>query len=302
MPTLTLSATPTQVPTLTVSESVSSTPSGSPSPSPTPSPTPSASLTAKIGTAGYEPKFGILSSKEKFMALATYGQEAYAPIVRAKIDNVMRRKAETAVFRDVDCVQSDPTGTQPDKLCYTVCTITAYKDELGANYSRINPFFPDLLARGGRDMMAWIVANGRWLDSINSQLPEFVTVSSQQIYEDCNYEKVVEHLWGMMWRVQLLDGTTLTKLDIQPNGYEVAMPLEAPYTDVQDCKLKDPSRGDTWRRVPRSSISGYCMTDNIDGWSSATDPNIFPPANPSPFPWWLLRALLLWQQGRCSSA
>ena len=92
-----------------------------------------------------------------------------------------------------------------------------------------------------QDMMAWIVANGRWLDSINSQLPEFVTVSSQQIYEDCNYEKVVEHLWGMMWRVQLLDGTTLTKLDIQPNGYEVAMPLEAPYTDVQDCKLKDPS-------------------------------------------------------------
>ena len=44
----------------------------------------------------------------------------YAPLTRSKIDTVMRRKAETAVFRDVDCLQSDPLDTDdgpPPPFC-----------------------------------------------------------------------------------------------------------------------------------------------------------------------------------------
>ena len=86
--------------------------------------------------------------------------------------------------------------------------------------------------------MHWIVRNGRWLDSINSQLPEFVTVASMQIYEDCNFEKVQEHLKGPLWRVLLLDGSTNTPLTIKMNGYEVVIPLEAS-DERQDCKMKE---------------------------------------------------------------
>ena len=38
----------------------------------------------------------------------------------------------------------------PAALCYSMCTLTCYKDELGSNYSRIAPYYPESLARGGQ--------------------------------------------------------------------------------------------------------------------------------------------------------
>ena len=116
--------------------------------------------------------------------------------------------------------------------------------------------------------MHWIVRNRVFLDSINAQLPEFVTVASVQIYEDCNYEKVAEHLAGPLWRVLLLDGATKEVLDIKLDGYELVVPIPAP-SETQDCKLKeevcagmhskgrDPGGGPRsgwiggWRRLPK---------------------------------------------------
>ena len=34
-------------------------------------------------------------------------------------------------------------------LCYTVCTMTCYSNELGSNYSRIAPTYPEQLGEGG---------------------------------------------------------------------------------------------------------------------------------------------------------
>ena len=87
-------------------------------------------------------------------------------------------------------------------------------------------------------MLHWIVRNGVWLDSIQSQLPQFVTVASMQIYEDCNFEKVKEHLVGPLWRVMLLDGATRDILPIKLNGYQVVMPVPVPHRG-QDCKIKE---------------------------------------------------------------
>ena len=39
--------------------------------------------------------------------------------------------------------------TSTGQLCYTMCTVTCYKDELGANYSRIAPLFPSEIGQGG---------------------------------------------------------------------------------------------------------------------------------------------------------
>ena len=112
------------------------------------------------------------------------------------------------------------------------CHPNAPSDMSSAGFVRCRPH------ESVQEMMNWVVRNGRWLDSIQDQLPEFVTVSSVQIYEDCNYDKVEEHLAGPMWRVQLLDGLTLAKLDIKLDGYEVVVPIEAAL-DSQDCKIKE---------------------------------------------------------------
>ena len=108
--------------------------------------------------------------------------------------------------------------------------------------------------------MHWVVRNGRWLDEIQDSLPEFVTVSSVQIYEDCNYDKVPEHLWGPLWRIQLLDGVTKQKLDIKLKDYEVIMPLSAA-DERQDCKIKEedvcpspPAPGQSSRRRVREEL------------------------------------------------
>ena len=90
--------------------------------------------------------------------------------------------------------------------------------------------------------MRWVVRNGRWLDSIQDRLPEVVTVASVQIHEDCNAELVEAHLTGPLWRVQLLDGATLRRVDLRPAGYEVVMPLSAPQ-GTQDCVVKDDEVG-----------------------------------------------------------
>ncbi len=51
-----------------------------------------------------------------------------------------------------------------------------------------------------QDMMHWILMNRGWFDKISAKnLPEFVTVASVQVMENCNFDKVQQHLAGPMW-------------------------------------------------------------------------------------------------------
>jgi len=249
------------------------------------------------GVSSHRPKFDLLEDRPKSAAaqhapksLTQPTTSAAAPQIRRQMLKALTRKAESSTLREVDCMRSDPSEVPAGDLCYSMCTITCYKDELGSNYSRIAPLFPEEVGRGGMEMMHWIVRNGVFLDSINAQLPEFVTVASVQIYEDCNYEKVAEHLAGPLWRVLLLDGATKEVVDIKLDGYELVVPIPAP-SETQDCKLKEEELN-AWRTVPRSKVSGFCVVDNIFGWVSVTDPTLFAGADDGPFSWVLLWALL----------
>ena len=58
-----------------------------------------------------------------------------------------------------------PPTPSAGALCYSMCTISCYRDELGANYSRIAPLFPDAIGEGG------LVRNPRLLPDLPPNLP-----------------------------------------------------------------------------------------------------------------------------------
>ena len=147
-------------------------------------------------------------------------------------------RARTAALRDPDCLQSDPLTVPVSELCFTLCSFRAYRDDFSANFSRIAPV---PLPRGGYDMMRWIVANRAWLERVQSGLPETVTLVSVRIGGVCNVDAPQHHLAGVLWRVWLLDGTTMAELP-GATEYSIAMPIPSdPAT--QDCVRKDHGEG-----------------------------------------------------------
>ena len=87
-------------------------------------------------------------------------------------------RAKNAVFQEDDCMQSDPLTVPAAHLCFTSCSLTAYREDLGFNYSRIAPPGEAASPPGAVEMAQWLVANRVWLQSIRAQLPEVVTVVS----------------------------------------------------------------------------------------------------------------------------
>ena len=117
-PTSTRTPTPTQSPPKSLSPTVTQTATLSPTPSPTPSLSPSL---ASAGTNARRPKFDILEHlpesfdgredprtqrTRRFRAQAT----SAAPSIRSKMLTVLQRNAQTAIFRDAECLQSDPSA------------------------------------------------------------------------------------------------------------------------------------------------------------------------------------------------
>lgn len=64
---------------------------------------------------------------------------------------------------------------------FTVCSLTAYRDEFGANFSRLLYNDPGRLPEGGAELLQFLLYNRAWFDSIQPQLPEIMTLASVRI-------------------------------------------------------------------------------------------------------------------------
>ena len=82
------------------------------------------------------------------------------------IFNLAVAKAKTASFRDVDCVQPDT------ERCFTACSLTAYRDEVGLRFPHVAPWALELRSPGGHALVQWVIANRVWLESLRDRLPE----------------------------------------------------------------------------------------------------------------------------------
>ena len=86
-------------------------------------------------------------------------------------------------------------------------------------------------------LMNFIVRNRAYFDKISAHnLPTTTTVSSVEIYENCNYDTVQEHLAAPMARILLLDHDDFIVLDPPIEGYELVVPIDM-NSDVQNCKI-----------------------------------------------------------------
>ena len=210
-----------------------------------------------------------------------------AVMIRENVMELAKHMARNTPFRKVDCMQTDSRDTDPEQLCFMVCVIPADKGDLTSGYDRIQPYYPGALLSGGKELLQWIVWNQPWLQKITPFLSQNVTVASIRINAGCNIDALDHHLGGPLWRVVLLDGTTLQELRVPVAGYQVVMPL--PIDDrTQDCMMKYEiawhTVGGAYTSLPRSSLTGYCMMDNLSGWVSATSLRVYPPSLATPFP------------------
>ena len=109
------------------------------------------------------------SAGSKFAAQAVASGDV-APVIREYILQSQQKRSAQSPFREPECIQSDTSGAAEANLCYTSCSVTCYRDELGYNYSRIAPTYPETLSYGAQSLLHWIIGNRVWLDSIIPQV------------------------------------------------------------------------------------------------------------------------------------
>ena len=214
----------------------------------------------------------------------------------AMIRNLYQRLIALAAIRDVDCLQSDPHLYPAEDRCFTVCALTAYRDELGSNFSRV--VADDPLPYGGDALLQFAVTNRAWFDRIGGDLPEFATLVSLRLGKDCHFHAPRQHLSHVLWRVSVVDTVTAEDLGlpVSRGNYQVTVPIPSD-PGLQDCMVKssmapvpDGVGREGYRSIPRSPLNGYCMTDEL-GWVTVTDPRQFPAASSDGIP--LLALLVL---------
>eukprot|EP00667_Euglena_gracilis_P000288 EG_transcript_288 len=210
---------------------------------------------------------------------------------------LMKAQTRNVNFRDFDCMQADPLTTITSRLCFTLCSVTAYRDEFGDNYSRLDFQNVTQYPNGGVELLQYIVANRGWFDAIAPALPDTVTLASVRLGADCNFDGPRENLRGELWRLWLLHPDTLqpVSLPTRKRGVQTSYPMAVPIASdpaLQDCMAKaDLNTSLGYHSLPRSPLNGFCLTD-VMGWVSVTEPYDFPAVTFSAIPWYFYLMLV----------